>query len=51
LRRWLLEVISTNVGLPHTQVKEEMDRFMHEVAPAFEGAQAPRDLPPEAYPV
>jgi hypothetical protein len=23
---------------PHAQVKEEMDRFMREVAPAFEGA-------------
>jgi hypothetical protein len=27
-----------NVGLkPHNQVKEEMDRFMREVAPAFAG--------------
>ncbi len=32
-----------NVGLkPHTQVKEEMDRFMRDVAPAFEGAHKRR---------
>jgi len=31
-------ILYFNVGLkPHTQVKEEMDRFMREVAPAFEG--------------
>jgi hypothetical protein len=31
-------ILYSNVGLkPHTQVKEEMDRFMREVAPAFEG--------------
>ena len=32
-------ILYFNVGLkPHTQVMEEMDRFMREVAPAFEGA-------------
>src|SRR5215510_10237957 len=32
-------ILYFNVGLkPHAQVKEEMDRFMGEVAPAFEGA-------------
>jgi alkanesulfonate monooxygenase SsuD/methylene tetrahydromethanopterin reductase-like flavin-dependent oxidoreductase (luciferase family) len=32
-------ILYFNVGLKaHTQVKEEMDRFMREVAPAFEGA-------------
>ena len=32
-------ILYFNVGLkPHPQVKEEMDRFMREVAPAFEGA-------------
>ena len=32
-------ILYFNVGLkPHAQVKEEMDRFMSEVAPAFEGA-------------
>jgi alkanesulfonate monooxygenase SsuD/methylene tetrahydromethanopterin reductase-like flavin-dependent oxidoreductase (luciferase family) len=32
-------ILYFNVGLkPHTQVKEEMDRFMRDVAPAFEGA-------------
>ncbi|HVY56317.1 MAG TPA: LLM class flavin-dependent oxidoreductase [Xanthobacteraceae bacterium] len=32
-------ILYFNVGLkPHTQVKEEMDRFMREVAPAFDGA-------------
>src|SRR5262249_24894032 len=31
-------ILYFNVGLkPHAQVKEEMDRFMREVAPAFEG--------------
>jgi alkanesulfonate monooxygenase SsuD/methylene tetrahydromethanopterin reductase-like flavin-dependent oxidoreductase (luciferase family) len=31
-------ILYFNVGLkPHTQVKEEMDRFMREVAPQFEG--------------
>jgi len=45
-RRWIRAVAAGfdevilyfNVGLkPHNQVKEEMDRFMHEVAPAFAG--------------
>jgi hypothetical protein len=27
---------------PHAQVKEEMDRFMREVAPAFDGAHRRR---------
>jgi hypothetical protein len=32
-------ILYFNVGLkPHSQVKEEMDRFMREVAPAFAGA-------------
>src|ERR1700726_3532917 len=32
-------ILYFNVGLkPHAQVKEEMDRFMREVAPAFTGA-------------
>jgi len=32
-----------NVGLkPHNQVKEEMDRFMREVAPTFAGQPEPR---------
>src|SRR5882757_7651241 len=32
-------ILYFNVGLkPHTQVKEEMSRFMSEVAPAFEGS-------------
>src|SRR3954469_9993592 len=36
-------ILYFNVGLkPHTQVKEEMDRFMREVAPAFEGAHKQR---------
>jgi hypothetical protein len=36
-------ILYCNVGLkPHTQVKEEMDRFMHEVAPAFDGAHKRR---------
>jgi alkanesulfonate monooxygenase SsuD/methylene tetrahydromethanopterin reductase-like flavin-dependent oxidoreductase (luciferase family) len=31
-------ILYFNVGLkPHQQVKEEMDRFMREVAPAFDG--------------
>ena len=31
-------ILYFNVGLkPHAQVKDEMDRFMREVAPAFEG--------------
>ena len=31
-------ILYFNVGLkPHAQVKEEMDRFMRDVAPAFEG--------------
>ena len=31
-------ILYFNVGLkPHSQVKDEMDRFMREVAPAFEG--------------
>jgi hypothetical protein len=31
-------ILYFNVGLkPHLQVKEEMTRFMSEVAPAFEG--------------
>jgi alkanesulfonate monooxygenase SsuD/methylene tetrahydromethanopterin reductase-like flavin-dependent oxidoreductase (luciferase family) len=36
-------ILYFNVGLkPHTQVKEEMDRFMRDVAPAFEGAHKER---------
>jgi alkanesulfonate monooxygenase SsuD/methylene tetrahydromethanopterin reductase-like flavin-dependent oxidoreductase (luciferase family) len=36
-------ILYFNVGLkPHSQVKEEMDRFMREVAPAFEGAHKRR---------
>jgi hypothetical protein len=36
-------ILYFNVGLkPHMQVKEEMDRFMREVAPAFEGAHKQR---------
>jgi alkanesulfonate monooxygenase SsuD/methylene tetrahydromethanopterin reductase-like flavin-dependent oxidoreductase (luciferase family) len=36
-------ILYFNVGLkPHAQVKEEMDRFMREVAPAFEGAHSRR---------
>ena len=32
-------ILYFNVGLkPHNQVKEEMERFMREVAPAFDGA-------------
>jgi alkanesulfonate monooxygenase SsuD/methylene tetrahydromethanopterin reductase-like flavin-dependent oxidoreductase (luciferase family) len=34
-------ILYFNVGLkPHAQVKEEMDRFMREVAPAFDGHHA-----------
>jgi hypothetical protein len=33
-------ILYFNVGLkPHTQVKEEMARFMEEVAPEFAGAR------------
>jgi hypothetical protein len=36
-------ILYFNVGLkPHAQVKEEMDRFMRDVAPAFEGAHTRR---------
>jgi len=36
-------ILYFNVGLkPHAQVKEEMDRFMRDVAPAFEGAHKRR---------
>ncbi|MFL5045224.1 MAG: LLM class flavin-dependent oxidoreductase, partial [Xanthobacteraceae bacterium] len=36
-------ILYFNVGLkPHAQVKEEMDRFMREVAPTFEGAHTRR---------
>ena len=36
-------ILYFNVGLkPHQQVKDEMDRFMSEVAPAFEGAHKRR---------
>ena len=36
-------ILYFNVGLkPHAQVKEEMDRFMREVAPSFEGAHRQR---------
>jgi alkanesulfonate monooxygenase SsuD/methylene tetrahydromethanopterin reductase-like flavin-dependent oxidoreductase (luciferase family) len=36
-------ILYFNVGLkPHQQVKDEMDRFMREVAPAFEGAHKQR---------
>jgi hypothetical protein len=32
-------ILYFNVGMkPHAQVKDEMARFMSEVAPAFEGA-------------
>jgi len=32
-------ILYANVGLkPHQQVKDEMQRFMEEVAPAFDGA-------------
>jgi alkanesulfonate monooxygenase SsuD/methylene tetrahydromethanopterin reductase-like flavin-dependent oxidoreductase (luciferase family) len=36
-------ILYFNVGMkPHAQVKEEMDRFMREVAPAFDGAHKSR---------
>jgi alkanesulfonate monooxygenase SsuD/methylene tetrahydromethanopterin reductase-like flavin-dependent oxidoreductase (luciferase family) len=36
-------ILYINVGMkPHAQVKEEMDRFMREVAPAFDGAHRRR---------
>jgi alkanesulfonate monooxygenase SsuD/methylene tetrahydromethanopterin reductase-like flavin-dependent oxidoreductase (luciferase family) len=36
-------ILYFNVGLkPHPQVKDEMDRFMRDVAPAFEGAHRQR---------
>jgi len=36
-------ILYFNVGLkPHAQVKEEMERFMRDVAPAFEGAHKRR---------
>src|SRR6202021_780990 len=36
-------ILYFNVGMkPHAQVKEEMDRFMREVAPAFEGMHKQR---------
>jgi len=36
-------ILYFNVGLkPHNQVKEEMDRFMREVAPTFAGQPEPR---------
>jgi hypothetical protein len=36
-------ILYFNVGLkPHQQVKDEMDRFMAEVAPAFDGAHKQR---------
>ena len=36
-------ILYFNVGLkPHSQVKDEMARFMSEVAPAFEGAHKRR---------
>src|SRR3954449_9773525 len=36
-------ILYFNVGLkPHQQVKDEMERFMREVAPAFEGAHKQR---------
>src|SRR5712672_920298 len=36
-------ILYFNVGMkPHAQVKEEMDRFMREVAPAFEGKHRKR---------
>ena len=36
-------ILYFNVGLkPHGQVKDEMARFMTEVAPAFEGAHRAR---------
>ena len=42
-------ILYFNVGMkPHAQVKEEMDRFMREVAPNFQGkhrSAAPPDPP------
>ena len=36
-------ILYFNVGMkPHAQVKDEMDRFMREVAPAFEGKHKKR---------
>ena len=36
-------ILYFNVGMkPHQQVKEEMHRFMSEVAPAFEGKHKER---------
>jgi len=36
-------ILYFNVGMkPHAQVKDEMDRFMREVAPAFEGKHRQR---------
>ena len=36
-------ILYFNVGLkPHPQVKDEMDRFMREVAPQFEGLHRQR---------
>jgi alkanesulfonate monooxygenase SsuD/methylene tetrahydromethanopterin reductase-like flavin-dependent oxidoreductase (luciferase family) len=36
-------ILYFNVGLkPHQQVKDEMERFMREVAPAFDGAHKQR---------
>jgi hypothetical protein len=36
-------ILYFNVGMkPHSQVKEEMDRFMREVAPGFEGVHNTR---------
>jgi len=36
-------ILYFNVGLkPHEQVKDEMERFMDEVAPAFEGSHLQR---------
>ena len=37
-------ILYFNVGMkPHAQVKEEMERFMWEVAPAFDGAHKRRE--------
>jgi isopropylmalate/homocitrate/citramalate synthase len=36
-------ILYSNVGMkPHQQVKEEMDRFMREVAPHFQGKHKER---------
>jgi hypothetical protein len=36
-------ILYVNVGMkPHAQVKEEMDRFMREVAPHFDGKHRQR---------